>query len=416
MWYPFRYPEKIAMPKLTSGFVTSIQPRDKDVVVWDTEIPGFGIRVRPSGKRVYILKYRTKQGRQRKPTIGQHGPLKADKARKIARRWLVDVADGGDPSADKQAVRNAPTMADLCDRYLKEHAEPHKRPSSVANDRRLIEKRILRELGNYTLNAVGRADVARLHHSLRKTPYEANRTLALLSKMFNLAEAWGLRPDGTNPCRHLKKFKEVKRERFLSPDELAELNKVLVEAERAQTEMPGVLLAIRLLIFTGCRLGEILTLKWEWVDFEAGCLRLPDSKTGSKTVQLGTPALTLLSKIPPQPDNPFVIVGRRPETHLVNLENPWRRIRAKAGLDNVRIHDLRHTFASYGAAANLSLPIIGKMLGHTQAATTQRYAHLAADPVKQATEVVSNSIAAAMTGESADVVILTRPRPSKDVG
>ena len=404
------------MPKLTNGFVTSIQPRDKDVVVWDTEIPGFGIRVRPSGKRVYILKYRTKQGRQRKPTIGQHGPLKANKAREIARRWLVDVADGGDPSADKQAVRHAPTMADLCDRYLKEHAEPHKRPSSVANDRRLIEKRVVRELGNHTLNAVGRADLARLHHSLRKTPYEANRTLALLSKMFNLAEAWGLRPDGTNPCRHLKKFKEKKRERFLSPDELAELNKVLVEAERSQTEMPGVILAIRLLILTGCRLGEILTLKWEWVDFEAGCLRLPDSKTGSKTVQLGTPALTLLSESPPQPDNPFVIVGRRPGTHLVNLEKPWRRIRAKAGLDDVRIHDLRHTFASYGAAANLSLPIIGKMLGHTQAATTQRYAHLAADPVKQAAEVVSNSIAAAMTGESADVVILARPRPSKDVG
>ena len=163
-------------------------------------------------------------------------------------------------------------------------------------------------------------------------------------------------------------------------------------------------------------MGEILTLKWEWVDFEAGCLRLPDSKTGSKTVQLGTPALTLLSESPPQPDNPFVIVGRRPGTHLVNLEKPWRRIRAKAGLDDVRIHDLRHTFASYGAAANLSLPIIGKMLGHTQAATTQRYAHLAADPVKQAAEVVSNSIAAAMTGESADVVILARPRPSKDVG
>ena len=410
MWYPFRYPEKIAMPKLTNGFVTSIRPRDKDIVVWDTEIPGFGIRVRPSGKRVYILKYRTKQGRQRKPTIGQHGPLKANKAREIARRWLVDVAEGGDPSADKQADRHAPTMADLCDRYLKEHAEPHKRPSSVANDRRVIEKRILRELGNHTLNAVGRADLARLHHSLRKTPYEANRTLALLSKMFNLAEAWGLRPDGTNPCRHVKKFKEVKRERFLSPDELAELNKVLAEAERSQTEMPGVLLAIRLLVLTGCRLSEILTLRWDWVDFEAGCLRLPESKTGSKVVQLGTPALALLSGNPRQPDNPFVIVGRKRGSHLLNLGKPWHRIRAKAKLNNVRIHDLRHTFASYGAAANLSLPMIGKMLGHTQAATTQRYAHLAADPVKQATDAVSRTIDAAMRGEAAEVVSFDKSR------
>ena len=398
------------MAKLTKSVVEKAEIRDRVYILWDSDVKGFGVRIRPSGSRIYLFKYRSPNGRQRKLRIGRHGNITVDNARLNAKRAAGQVADGKDPAGQKSTDRKSPTVADLCDRYLAEHAEVHKAASSIRNDQRLIETRIRPVLGRLRVLAVAREDVGKLHHALRKTPYEANRTLALLSKMFNLAEAWGLRPDGSNPCRHLKKFKEEKRERFLSPDELAELNKVLVEAERSQTEMPGVLLAIRLLIFTGCRLGEILTLKWEWVDFEAGCLRLPDSKTGSKTVQLGTPALTLLSESPPQPDNPFVIVGRRPGTHLVNLEKPWRRIRAKAKLNDVRIHDLRHTFASYGAAANLSLPMIGKMLGHTQAATTQRYAHLAADPVKQATDAVSRTIDAAMRGETAEVVFFGKSR------
>jgi integrase len=239
---------------------------------------------------------------------------------------------------------------------------------------------------------------------MRRTPGAANRTLALLSKIFNLAEKWGLRSDGSNPCRHVEKNPERKIERYLTAGEFARLGEALVEAERTRTEMPSVIAAIRLLAFTGCRLSEILTLRWDWIDRERGCLNLPDSKTGRKTVYLGAPALEVLTQIGREPGNPHVITGRNPGTHLVNLSKPWYRIRATAGLDGLRIHDLRHSFASFGAGAGLSLPMIGKMLGHTQAQTTLRYAHLSADPLKRAVDTVTSDIAAAMNGEGARVV------------
>jgi integrase len=214
--------------------------------------------------------------------------------------------------------------------------------------------------------------------------------------MFNLAENWALRPDGSNPCRHVEKFKEHKLERFLSETELARLAETLVEAEQARIELPSVIAAIRLLLFTGARLSEILTVRWEHVNFEEHCLRLPDSKTGAKTIYLSPPALEVLNGLQRQDGNPYVIIGAKPGAHLINLRKPWHRIRTKAGLDNVRIHDLRHSFASMAVAGGLSLPVIGALLGHTQAATTQRYAHLAADPLKQAANLTGARITAAM--------------------
>ena len=233
---------------------------------------------------------------------------------------------------------------------------------------------------------------------MRATPGAANRTLALLSKMFNLAEKWGLRPDGSNPCRHIEKYPERRIDRFLSNAELADLGKVLAEDEYGRTELPSSIAAIRLLLFTGCRLSEILTLRWEHVDFENQYLRLPESKTGPKLVYLSPPALDLLSDLKREDDNPFVILGRKPGTHQVNLRKPWGRIRKKAGLEDVRIHDLRHSFASMAVAGGLSLPVIGALLGHSQPATTARYAHLADDPLRQAANIAGGRIAAAMKG------------------
>ena len=394
------------MAKLTKKLVETLEVRDKDYVVWDSQTPGFGVRIRPTGRRVYILKYRNKHSRQRKPAIGIHGAITTDQARSIAKQWLAAVERGLDPSADKKAARDVSSVKDLAERYLTEHAEVHKRLSSVINDRRLIESRIVPALGSLPVSGVGRPDVDKLHRSLKATPYEANRTLAVMSKMFNLAELWGLRPDGSNPCRHIKRLPEEKRTRFLSTEELERLGEVLIEAEATGSEAPSIVAAIRLLIFTGCRLSEIWTLRWEDVDFDRQCLRLPTTKTGPKLVHLGPPALEVLTEIERVEGNPHVIVGEKPEAHLVNLQKPWRRIRKLAGLDDLRLHDLRHTFASVGAGAGLSLPMIGKMLGHTQAQTTQRYAHLAADPVKEATEKVSNQIAAAMKGEAGEVVSL----------
>ena len=191
--------------KLTKRVVEAIEPAaDRDVIVWDTELRGFGVRVWPSNKRAYFVKYRTREGRQRKPTIGVHGIITAEQARDDARQWLAQAARGGDPADVKREAREAPTVAEFAEFYLAKHARIHKKPSSLANDERLLAKRILPALGRRKLNEVSREDVARLHEELRSTPYEANRLLALLSKMFNLAEEWGIRPEGSNPCRRIR--------------------------------------------------------------------------------------------------------------------------------------------------------------------------------------------------------------------
>jgi integrase len=215
--------------------------------------------------------------------------------------------------------------------------------------------------------------------------------LSVLSKALNLAELWGYRPNHSNPCLHIKKYGENKRERFLNQEEMNQLMKVLDEEEQSN-ENPWHLHAIRLLLLTGCRLSEILTLKWDEVDFDNQCLRLRDSKTGKKPVYLSTPAVDLLKRIPQEMGNSFVICGGKEGAHLVNLQKPWRRIRAKVGLDDVRIHDLRHTFASIAASNGLSLPIIGALLGHKQTQTTARYAHLIGQPLIEASEKIGGKI------------------------
>lgn len=230
-----------------------------------------------------------------------------------------------------------------------------------------------------------------------------------MSRMMNKAEKWGLRPLGSNPCRHIDKNSEVARERYLSADELARLGDILVEAEHTATELPGTIAAVRLLVLTGCRMSEILTLQWPHVDFAAACLRLPDSKTGAKIVHLNAPALAVLVAVDRAEGSPWVIAGGKPGAHLVNLEKPWRRIRTKAGIPDVRLHDLRHSFASVAVGLGEGLPMIGKLLGHTQAQTTARYAHLAADPVKAATERVGAALAGMLGGgRAAEIVPLAK--------
>ena len=228
---------------------------------------------------------------------------------------------------------------------------------------------------------------------MRETPYQANRTLGVLSKTFNHAELWELRPDGSNPCRHVKRFKEEKRERFLSDGEYHRLGAALGEIKAEGSETAAAITAIRLLILTGCRLSEIRKLRWEHVDLAAAELRLPDTMTGAKVVHMGDPAIAVLWGIDRQHETPWVIAGRKPGSHLTDLQHPWRHIRARAELDDVRIHDLRHSFASGGLLVGEGLPMIGKLLGHTQVQTTARYAHLANDPVKSAANRIANRIA-----------------------
>jgi integrase len=303
------------------------------------------------------------------------------------------------------------TVADLVSRFVAGHVATKTKPRTRIEYGYLLDTYVLPAIGRLRVREVTRKHVTDLHHSLRDKPYAANRTLAVLSKMFNLAEKWGERPDGSNPCRHVDRYGERKRERFLSAVELARLGEVLTTAEQDRSVSPFAIAAIRLLVLTGARRNEILTLKWEHVDFERACLRLPDSKTGQKTVHLNAPALQLLAELPRLADCPYVIVSALSGAHLVSLEQPWRRVRARAGLDGVRLHDLRHSFASVAAGAGLGLPIIGALLGHTQAQTTARYAHLAADTMKQANDVIGARLADAMSGggqggdEAADRVV-----------
>ncbi len=406
------------MPKLTKRLVEAVEPEGKDVILRDSEIKGFLCKITPKGKRIYLLYYRTKAGRERKPVIGEHDILSCEEARVIAQEWRAEVARGGDPSADKHYVKSAPTVWVLSERYMEERKE-HLKPRSYDEIERIWKKYINPEIGHLKLPAVSTQDIVKLHRAHAHHPYMANRILETLRSAFGHAiRAKIIR--GENPTLHIAKYKEHKRERFLSTEEVLRLSGVLHSDEVTATEMPSVLQAIKLLLFTGCRLNEILTLQWPYVDFEHQCLRLPDSKTGAKTVYLCPPAREILSAIKREQDevrkaknsakesdqeemeeekNDYVIVGRH-HGHLINLQKPWRRIRKKAGLDDLRLHDLRHSFASVGTASGLSLPIIGALLGHKHAATTQRYAHLLGDPLKEAAGIIGKRIATSFTPRS----------------
>lgn len=375
--------------KLTVRRVEAVQPGASDVIIWDSELTGFGCKVTPKGRRSYFLYYRTREGQQRRPTIGLHGPLRPEAAREIAKRWLAEVAQGRDPSQQRSNDRSAPNVRHLCDRYLAEHAEIRKKESSIRSDKRLIGSHLLPAIGAKKVASITREDIAKIHHSLRETPYEANRTLALSSKMFSLAERWGLRPDNSNPSKNIDRYKEEKRERFLSSDEVARLWRVLNSGVAASKVSASALAAIKLLMLTGRRLNEVLKLEWAWVDLEAKVLRLPDTKSGALLVSLGEPAIEVLNGLKAtNADKTFVIVGKRNNAHLVNLQKPWRLVCEMAELEDVRLHDLRHTFASVGAGMGLSLHMLGRLLGHKQAETTTRYAHLAQDPVRTAADAI----------------------------
>lgn len=383
------------MTKLTKRVVDAAEVRPRDYFIWDGDLPGFGLRVLPSGRKRYIVQYRAGR-RSRRISLGPSTVLTCEQARSQAIAILAANRNGDDPAARREAGRKAVTVRELADRFEKEHIDLRLKPSTAKGYKRMLERFVIPALGNQRVTEVTRADVAKLHHDLRHIAYDANRCLEMISKMFNLAEMWGLRPDGSNPRKHIKKYPEEKRERFLSPAELQRVGEVLREMEEEAIELPSAIAAIRLLILTGCRLGEIMTLRWEHVDIPGKALRLPDSKTGAKVVHLGQPAIEVLEKIERLEDNPWVIVGALPGARLWDLQPFWQRLRARAGLKDVRIHDLRHTFASTALASGQGLPMIGKLLGHTQVQTTARYAHLASEPLKEAANRVASSIAASL--------------------
>lgn len=381
--------------KITQRSVLALPVKSDAYVEWDDETKGFGVRINADGTRSYIAKYRV-GSKQKKATIGRVDIMKAEAARKAALKLMTAANDGLDVIEEQKATERAPTIGDLADKFERDYVPYHLKPSTQADYRRSIKLFIRPKLGKQKIAELGRKEIAAFHQSLSATPYQANRVLGTLSVMLGQAEIWGLRPEGINPCLRVKRFKEKKRERFLSSVEMARLAEALDEEAKAA---PMAAAAFRLLILTGCRLGEIQKLQWRCVDFEREEIRLDDSKTGQRTVYLSPQGIALLQSIPRTKGNPFVIMGDEPGQHLTDLQRPWRRVRARAGLEDVRIHDLRHTFAANAAASGLSLPMIGKLLGHTQAQTTARYAHLAADPVRKANADVAKMIADAMAAK-----------------
>ena len=377
--------------KITKRMVDQLKADGADTFHWDADLPGFGVRVRGSGRKYYVVQYRA-DGRVRRITLGRHGAVPTETARRRAMAAISEAKGGGDPAAARDERRKAVTMKQLGKRFLEEYVPNHCKPSTAYEYGRSVKFFIDPRIGRRKVRDIKRSDIAELHHELRQTPYQANRTLGVLSKIFNQAEVWGLRPDGSNPCLHVKRYKEEKRERFLNAEEFSRLGRVLDEILRDGSETRSAVVAFRLLMLTGCRLSEIQKLRWEHVDLDAGELHLPDAKTGGRAVPLAPSAVRLLQSLPRHEDNPWVIAGKKPGSHLTDLQHPWRRIRTRADLDDVRIHDLRHSFASRALALGEGLPMIGKLLGHTQVQTTARYAHLARDTVKASAARIGDSI------------------------
>lgn len=397
-------PAKPTKPKpFTQTQITELAPRaGAQYVVWDQTLPGFGVRVSPQGTKAFILKYRLPSGRVRWKTLGRVGVVPLEKARKRAKADIGSVADGRDPLRQKDVSRDAVTLGSVADRFLADHVEAKRKPATLRLYRLVIDGHVRAKLGTAPIGDITRDDVLKLHHRLRGTPYMANRVLAVLSTFMNWAAFHGYRGPGPheNPCDGIEKYKEQARKRYLSPAELKRVGAALRVAERYDAMSPGAVLAVRLLLLTGARVSEILGLRWQYVNLEKGALNLPDSKTGRKTILLSAAAVALLEAAPRWASSPYVFPGegrgKRKGSHRVNLTDAWAWVRRRAKIPDVRLHDLRHSYASVAASNGLTLPMIGALLGHTQAQTTQRYAHLLDDPLRAASEATSATITAAI--------------------
>lgn len=408
-----------ATQRITKRIVDAARPALREFTIWDSDLRGFGLRVRPSGSKTYVVVYRAGMGRgaqQRRLTIGEPSDsLTAFQAREQAADILADVRLGGDPAGARGRRRKEPTISELCDRYLKEHVAVHNRASTRARLTPQLENKIKPALGKIKVSELTRARVKQWHHDLahrgkpgsrrETTYYEANRCLAVLSKILSLASTdWELRDD--NPCRGLRRFPEKKRSRFYSELELRAIARVLDDAMRESTELPGVIAAIRLLALTGCRLSEILGLRWECVDIDRSEIFLADAKTGSRAATIGAPARALLTTMPRESD--YVVCGldsMKPLT-VSAMEKAWGRVRDAAGIADGRLHDFRHTVGTYAGQAGLNAFAVRDLLGHSTLTMTARYVEKDTNPARAVADLVTGRIAAAMDGQEAEIIRL----------
>lgn len=426
--------------KITKGIVDAATAQARPFIIYDADLKGFGLMVRPSGVKTYIAEYRApgtgRAGAKKRLKIGAANKLAVEEARKAAKGVLSKVELGDDPLAARKAQREACTVADLLAEYLRQRSAISLKPRTAEEYRLLIQTHLVPALGKMRATELTRARINKFVLDTKDAPYSANRSVAVLSAAINWGKLHDLVPgDMPNPCAGVDKYKETKKERFLSSEELSRLGdalrlaeseglpwdadseglraKHLPPEEQRRTRLdPFAVAAIRLLIFTGARLREILHARWTEYDAERGVLLLADSKTGAKSVYLSAAAQAVLSGLPHVEGNPHIIPGAKEGAPRADLKKPWAAICRAAGLGDLRLHDLRHSFASVGAGRGLGLVAVGKLLGHNQAATTARYSHLDADPLKRAVETIGADIDAAMNGgarsAAGDVVPLRR--------
>jgi integrase len=393
--------------RITEKTIRSLKaPETGNRIYYDEQLGGFGVRVTAGGALSFVLTYWTR-GRQRRHTIGRHPETNATAAREEAIRLRDEIRRGGDPLREKEQRREAPTIADLYNDYIERHAKIHLRPNTIRSAEGMARKHILPKIGRIKVADLTRRDVEELHNSVKDSPYQANRVRALLSKMMNLAKAWEWRAD--NPCEGIPKFREEKRERWLSTQEIERLCDALDKYSNQ-----SVANAIRLMLLTGARKSEALTARWEDINLELGVWTKPSHHTKQKRtehVPLSAPAIQLLASMKEQADdNAHLFPGDVAEQPLNEIKWAWAKLCKQAKIENVRIHDLRHTYASHLVSSGMSLPIVGRLLGHTQPQTTARYAHLADDPLRQATNRFASIVAAARSRKSAEIISLSRDR------
>ena len=396
--------------RLTKQIVDGLKSGAKDFIVWDRDLIGFGLKVTPTGKKVYFAFYRTTSGKQRKPAIGLHGKVTTEQARQVARKWLAAAIFGHDISADRQEARAALLVRDLAQKYLDDYAACFKKPSSYNTDKSNLNNHVLPLIGTKKVSEVCRADIEEIKIAIkdgrtaarRKAKFRgrsnitggpgvANRTVSLLSKMMGCAVDWGMRFD--NPALRIKKFPEHRKNRFLDTDEIRRLLRVLELVSANGTESIHTIVWLRLLLFTGLRLGEVRDMYWNDIDLARGTLNLRDSKTGARIVPLNDQVTAVLQKHLVTKVDQFVIqssigIGRPA------LGKPWQRIRNLAGIDDTaNIHCLRHTFASWAVMGGLSLAQTGALLGHKSTQTTLRYADHLTEAVRGYSQRAANMIA-----------------------
>jgi integrase len=384
--------------KITKRAVDAAALRGKAYIVYDNQVAGFGLRVQPSGIKSFTLEYRPTAMRganKRRITLGRYGPMTADEARRAALDALARIRQGQDPGADKAREREARPLGELIDRFLVEHVTAKRKASTLRVTKGILLRNVRPGLGALPAEKVTRPDVARLHSAMHATPVAANRMLESVSALFGWLGKAGYVTEGFNPARGIERFPERKRERFLSSEEIGRLGAALREVEGEGRFDVWTVAAIRLLLLTGARLREVLDARWEHLDVARGCLFLQETKTGPRPLYLNSAALAILAALPRVTGNPYLIPGREGAARS-DLKRPWEVVCKLAGLEGTHLHDLRHSFASIGAGASLGLPILGKLLGHSQPSTTQRYAHLASDPMRAAAEAIGNEIVIAL--------------------